>query len=202
MHDDDWRGLHDSYLAAAAVRRPAQPADGTLRRQERACVLAGQNAMSRAVQCATDESTVVEDLVEAVRVLEPLHPAGGAVTDAQRATIHGWMMECDAYQVTAAAMLWSLRTAAKGASPGPSGWRARHWQRLLQEDTSTVMLDRFTAFVNVSFASGSLDPDLRAMWGACCTIALAKKGGGHRPISMGDLARRLTGRAMLHAAER
>ena len=43
-----------------------------------------------------------------------------------------------------------------------------------------------------------MDDTLRGLWGACCTIALTKRGGGYRPISMGDVARRVAGRAALH----
>jgi hypothetical protein len=45
----------------------------------------------------------------------------------------------------------------------------------------------FTMFVNGAFAAGSLDADLRQMWGSCSTITLTKDAGGHRPISMGNV---------------
>jgi hypothetical protein len=41
----------------------------------------------------------------------------------------------------------------------------------------------------------------RALWGSCVTIALAKPGGGHSPISMGDVNRRITGRAALNSCK-
>ncbi len=57
----------------------------------------------------------------------------------------------------------------------------------------------FTSFVNGVFAAGSLGDDLRQMWGSCVAIALTKAAGGYRPISMGNVVRRITGRAALHA---
>jgi hypothetical protein len=45
--------------------------------------------------------------------------------------------------------------------------------------------------------AGHLDAPLRNLWGSCITIALTKRAGGYRPVSMGNVERRVTGRAVL-----
>jgi hypothetical protein len=65
-------------------------------------------------------------------------------------------------------------------------------------DKERGLLANFTAFVNGAFASGRLDDRLRAIWGSCVTLALTKRAGGFRPISMGAVERRCAGRAGLH----
>jgi hypothetical protein len=99
------------------------------------------------------------------------------------------------YQATPDEMLHALRTAAKGSAPGPSGFSTRLWQRTLVENEQ--LLTKFTTFINGAFASGTLPSNLRELWAACRSLALEKPDGGHRPISMGDVARRVTGRAAL-----
>jgi hypothetical protein len=153
--------------------------EALLRRQERACEKVGENALSKGMQCVLDACDVVEDADEALAVLAPMHCGEGIVTDSQRAVIDGWLLESDAFQATTEGTLWALRSAAKGAAPGASCLRTRHLQRLLKKNASLLAL--FTAFINGAFASGSLDTNLRALWGSCATIALAKPGSGTAP---------------------
>jgi hypothetical protein len=195
----DWQGLHAAFLDSARTHAAAQPRVPTLlRAQERACEKAGENALSRAVQCIVDTAGVVERADEALSVLTPLHPPGGFVTDDERATVQRWLSESTSvYSASEDDISWALRSAPKGSAPGPSGWRMRHWQRAVLEDKG--LLVQFTAFLNGAFASGTLDPQLRQLWGSCLTIALKKPRTGHRPISMGNVERRLLGRAALHA---
>ena len=89
----------------------------------------------------------------------------------------------------------ALRTAVKGSAPGPSGFSTRLWQRTLVENEQ--LLTKFTNFINGAFASGTLPANLRELWAACRSLVLEKPDGGHRPISMGEVARRVTGRAAL-----
>jgi hypothetical protein len=59
------------------------------------------------------------------------------------------------------------------------------------------MLGLFTKWTNGAFCTGRLPSTHREAWAAARSIALTKPAGGHRPISMGDSARRATGRAAL-----
>ena len=60
-------------------------------------------------------------------------------------------------------------------------------------------LPKFSNFVNGAFATGTLPENLRELWAACRSLALEKPDWWHRPISMGDVARRVTVRAALSA---
>jgi hypothetical protein len=184
----DWEGLHAAYVDAARAPAVARRENALLRRQEQASAKVGENALGKGMGCLLENATVVADADDAVHALQPLHPAAGAITDAQRAQVQGWLRGVVPWQASLGDMQWALRSAAKGSAPGPSCLRTRHLQRLLLENMALSSL--FT---------GSLDEDLRKMWGSCTTIALTKGAGGHRPISMGNVDRRITGRAALHA---
>ncbi len=67
------------------------------------------------------------------------------------------------------------------------------------EDSFT--LEHVTIFINNAFCSGVLPAPLRQLWGACCTVALAKPKGGYRPIWIRLRVRmRIRLRAKLYAA--
>jgi hypothetical protein len=67
------------------------------------------------------------------------------------------------------------------------------------EDSFT--LEHVTIFINNAFCSGVLPAPLCQLWGACCTVALAKPKGGYRPISTGETLRRITGKAAASEAD-
>jgi hypothetical protein len=154
----------------------------------------GENALAKGMGSLLEIATVVADADDAVQALQPLHPTASATTDAQRAQVQGWLRGVTPWHATIGDMQWAVRTAAKGSAPGPSCLRTRHLQ--LESAPLTALL---TTFVNGAFAAGLLDADLRQMWGSCSTIALTMDASGHRPISMGNVDRRVTGHAALHA---
>ena len=82
-------------------------------------------------------------------------------------------------------------------SPGPSGLRTSHLRRLLLGNETC--LQQFTTWTNGALCTGMLPDNQREVWAAARSIALTKAAGGHRPISMGETVRRITGRAALHA---
>ena len=184
-------------MSSVEARRPSpKKATPELLRQERGCDKVGVNALSAGMRLIMDKGVPVTNADAAHAVLEPLHQGGGEITGAQLEEIEGWLGEGDApYQATPDEMLHALRTAAKGSAPGPSGFSTRLWQRSLVENEQ--LLTKFTKFINGAFASGTLPANLRELWAACRSLALEKPDGGHRPISMGDVARRVTGRAAL-----
>ena len=186
--------LHRAVMSSLEGRRlsPKKAAP----RQERGCDKVGVKALSAGFRLILDKGVPVSDADAAHTVLEPLHQGGGEITDAQLEEIEGWLGEGVApYQATPDEMLHALRTAAKGSAPGPSGFSTRLWQRTLVENEQ--LLTKFTNCIGAF--SGTLPANLRELWAACRSLALEKPDEGHRPISMGDVARRVTGRAALSA---
>ena len=62
-----------------------------------------------------------------------------------------------------------------------------------------TVLQQFTTWTNGALCLGMLPDNQREVWAAARSIALTKAARGHRPISIGESARRITGRAALHA---
>ena len=85
-----------------------------------------------------------------------------------------------------------LKSAPRGASPGPGGCTCEHLQALL-DDTDTMEL-LFVAIT--SLARGKVPAEIsEALMGARLT-ALTKPGGGVRGIAMGSSLRRLVARIL------
>jgi hypothetical protein len=87
----DWEGLHAANLDAAHAPATARRENALMRRQEQASTKVGENALSKGMGCLLETATVVADADAAVAAPQPLHPVEGAITDAQRAQIKGWM---------------------------------------------------------------------------------------------------------------
>jgi hypothetical protein len=84
-----------------------------------------------------------------------------------------------------------------GTSCGPSGLRAEHLKELILSDASDQMLDSLAALVS-SLASGRAIDPLRQLLGGARLIAINKKDPGSvRPIAIGEILRRLTGKVVL-----
>jgi hypothetical protein len=62
-----------------------------LRRQEQASAKVGENALAKGMGNLLETATVVADADDAMQALQPLHPAAGTITDAQRAQVQGWL---------------------------------------------------------------------------------------------------------------
>ena len=129
-----------------------------------------------------------------------LDPKHGCLTQEQHANVTAWVEDASAPRLALAEddMIWAMRTAARSSAPGPLGWRTQHWKRLCvdyKRNGGTKPLTCFTAWANGALMTGHLDKTLRELWGSCVTIMLTKKAGGHRPVSMGNVERRIMGRA-------
>ena len=123
-----------------------------------------------------------------------------AASREQHSNVTAWVEDASAPRLALAEddMIWAMRTAARSSAPGPLGWRTQHWKRLCvdyKRNGGTKPLTCLTAWANGALMTGHLDKTLRELWGSCVTIMLTKKAGGHRPVSMGNVERRITGRA-------
>jgi len=88
-----------------------------------------------------------------------------------------------------------LRAFPKGSAAGPSGSTATHILHAVQVNNQNLPLDILTDFVNF-LASGFALPEVQPFLAGAYLIGLSKKDGGIRPIAIGDIYRRLTGKCL------
>ena len=193
-----WEALHEAFLQSSGSR-PQRERDATLQRHERACARVGRGESSKGMQALLDRSAVLEDSDAAVRELQHLHPTKGGLTAEERETVRNWLNDAGELTLRPEDITSALRTVSANAAPGPLSWRTKHWQRLCLHGKNNL-LAHFTVFANSVFANGHLDDNLRRLWGSCSTLALAKRAGGFRPLSMGAVERRIASRGALNTA--
>ena len=91
----------------------------------------------------------------------------------------------------------AVRSFAPGCAPGPSGLRPLHLKEVFLKQGPEGSLAQALVALCQAAAAGSLPPAL-APWLGCSTVVpLAKKGGGTRPIAVGDTIRRVVGKTLL-----
>ena len=86
----------------------------------------------------------------------------------------------------------TVRRYPRGSSPGPSGWRFEHIRLLL--DNLITCDGMFSACSAI--AEGSLPPSIADLLSAARLIALPKSSGDVRPISIGEVFRRVTAKTI------
>jgi len=96
----------------------------------------------------------------------------------------------DPLQVTRENVMKALRSFPLGSAGGPDGLTAQHSTDLLSGATNDSFQQALVDFVNLLLA-GSTDKEVRAIVFGGRLLALSKKGGGVRPITVGYTLRRL-----------
>ena len=108
----------------------------------------------------------------------------------------------DPLQVNREDVMKALRSFPLGSSGGPDGLTPQHITDLLSGATDDSFQQALVDFVNLLLA-GSLDKEVSAIVFGGRLIALSKKDGGVRPITVGYTLRRLTAKcANNHVIER
>ena len=74
-----------------------------------------------------------------------------------------------------------IKRLDKGKSPGPSGWRNEHFQKMVKDE---VLLSLITSVVNL-ISSGCVDGGARDGVLAARLVGGPKPNDGVRPIAMG-----------------
>jgi hypothetical protein len=145
-----------------------------------------------------DNGRRVDSAQSSVAVLTPKHPTTGGITRTLSNYLAGVVTrQRNAIELTQENVQWALANAPRGAAPGPSGWTIEHWKDLAEDKDA---LECLIAFMNKGMCGRLLPSSMRQLWGACNTVALAKPpdepgaAPSHRPISMGETLRRITGK--------
>ena len=92
-------------------------------------------------------------------------------------------------------MLKKLHSFNKGSAAGHSGIRASHILSAVQVHNQTPALDILTDFIN-HLSKGLVPLDIQPFIAGAFLIGLSKKDGGVRPIAIGGVFRRLTGKCL------
>ena len=89
-----------------------------------------------------------------------------------------------------------LRAFPLESAPGPSGLRVQHLKDACVPGSSEGFLAQLSLVVNL-LAQGRAPQPLAPVLAGAGLVALPKPGGGVRPIAVGEILRRLTGKCLL-----
>ena len=85
----------------------------------------------------------------------------------------------------------------KGAAPGPSGLRASHIQDAVRRPGRGTPLVQALASLAQAWVNGTLPLEHAPFFTGANLTPLRKKDGGVRPVAVGEVLRRLVGKALL-----
>ncbi len=96
------------------------------------------------------------------------------------------------------AVLKGVHSFPNASAPGPSGLRPSHLQEAIRcpsPDCAAQALTTLTSLVNL-LAAGRAPPSVLPHLCGATLLASPKKSGGHRPIAVGEVMRRLTSKCL------
>ena len=184
-----WEVLYQEASEATRADKPRVPVELTeVKRAQAACHKVRLGEVSRARQCLTG-AALAEGTDHTFRLLQDRRPQ--VVSRPVPAEVLNFDPERPV-QLDRKAFLTSLRSAARGSSPGPGGCTYEHLKVLLDEVDTTELLFEVCCTV----AQARVPPEVaRALMGARL-VALTKPDGGVRGIATGSSLRRLVARTL------
>ena len=140
-----------------------------------------------AVRAVCSDDSIAPDTAETLQQLAEKHPRRTTpLTPRSRISTSG--------TVTANVVKTAILSFPAGSAGGPTGMCPQIMKDLISPsngDAGTRLLEKLTEFVNLVL-SGNLPPRIRPIFFGANLIALGKKGGGIRPIAVGNTLRRLS----------
>ncbi|CAJ1343891.1 unnamed protein product [Effrenium voratum] len=158
---------------------------------QRVCRLVEQGQLQKACNALT-QPAAVEATPEIFQEMLRKHPAPRAALDwARLRPVHG----AAAPTITPDMVQRAVRSFPNGSAGGPTGLKPQHLLDA-QAPGHTDELFRLLALVAKELARGSAPPAVRQLLSGASLVALPKQGGGHRPIAVGEVLRRVVGKCL------
>jgi len=199
----DWRTLLEEYIfrvenppdeAPAGTHSDPEEAlaDEIRRRIPRVEKLVRLGELRRAADTLVSDSSAVRPSPSVLAELRDKHPSRERPIDP--ADLHP-PVPPPHLKLTPEALRQALATSPKGSAGGCSGWTSDHLRAAALDDQQ--LFAELLAVCQL-IAEGLLPRDVARLIGAGRLVALSKPGSATavRPISVGDILRRLTGRAV------
>ena len=185
------RGIEASVHQSSVRRRRRQRQDdGVQRRVDRAHSLVRLGELSAARQAleganvAPGTLTTLRDLTSPVRRPPvPRHELSQEILRSEPVEV---------FELDGDALLTCLRTARRGAAPGPSGMTADHLFPILESETDSELLVQVASKLAIADVPEEVIDGIRLGR----LTALAKPDGGVKEIVVGDIVRRLVARTI------
>ena len=131
------------------------------------------------------------DTPETADALRELHPGQPAVAVDTAAL--PLAQEVSPHEVAKA-----LRALPADTAPGPSGLRVQHLREARQPGETLALMEQLAAVVNL-LARGQACAAAAPVLAGAALVAVPKPKGGVRPIAIGEVVRRLTGKCLMTA---
>ena len=131
------------------------------------------------------------DNVAALRSLHPVQPAV-PITPAQALPLGP--------DITPALVGRALRSFPASSTPGPSGLRVQHLRDACLPGSTDSFLDQLTTLVSF-LSNGQACPAAAPFLAGANLVAVPKPKGGLRPIAIGEVLRRLTGKCLMESVQ-
>ena len=195
--DGDWSSLWSEALEDAqslAKRQSRSSASTSTSNYRRAKRAAQDGRYGKAIQALTSDG-LASPSPEILREMQKKHP---------QASPPSVLLE----QVPSPAILSEpavfkgVRSFPNDSAPGPSGLRPSHLQEAIRcpsPDWAAQALNTLTSLVNL-LAAGRAPPPVLLHLCSASLLASPKKSGGHRPIAVGEVLRRLTSKCLAIAS--
>ena len=94
----------------------------------------------------------------------------------------------------------ALRSFPAATAPGPTGLRVQHIREALRPGVDEGLMDQLVAVVN-QLVQGQACSAIAPLLAGASLVAVPKPGGGVRPIAIGEVLRRLTGKCLMHLVQ-
>ena len=169
------------------VQRAPRPAS-TEGLEACARTLAAEGCYGKAL-AALSEASFLQPSPASAEALAKLHPAGTPPSTRAFAEM------AVAPNIPVATVAKQLRSFPKGSAPGPSGLRPQHLLDALTASSKPAVLEQLAAATSL-LASGQVPVFLAPYLAGARVFAVQKKDGGLRPIAVGEVLRRLTGKCL------